>query len=513
MSYKNKTTDDLQEILEVLNDLKGDDYKNNIDEIKERIRKATFLSKHVANKEMSTEDFLENPLNIIDSIQFRSNADKIKELIDNDEIISWDSIDEGNSFSNIFLSSIASGNEDLVIACCEQAKRHDMPLDKISLIRYSRKECQSDLDDDILKTKMELLDSLHKNVENSDLGLAKDYVLKFKEKKEPLRERYVVEGSCKNSDIYFNNCISNIISKRNLSACIGGTIDPLTASIIYADKTYLSNIIIDYYENIPMNLAKELMVIKTLENKFYLRACTNSFSSGSHYDESDNNFYESIENSRIKVKEYNDKFDEELLNFMEKVLDRVKETHGKDYNASLLALPVAISDIMPNPKVRNFVLKKLKEKNVPMDLTHLFEKLSLIEDHDEIDVERKNWSDMPTALHSIVDYVDDINSQDKYGATMLHWAVNAGDYRLANTLIEKGADTSIENNDGLNPLEFSKQLFDGYKEIPKKQSDNVLRILNREMLMENCFKRLEQDEILNEINKNKNNQVKRNFNL
>ena len=100
---KNRTTDDLQEILEVLNDLKGDDYKNNIDEIKERIRKATLLSKYVADKEMSTEDFLENPLNIIDSIQFRSNADKIKELIDNDEIISWDSIDEGNSFSNIFL--------------------------------------------------------------------------------------------------------------------------------------------------------------------------------------------------------------------------------------------------------------------------------------------------------------------------------------------------------------------------------------------------------------------------
>lgn len=46
----------------------------------------------------------------------------------------------------------------------------------------------------------------------------------------------------------------------------------------------------------------------------------------------------------------------------------------------------------------------------------------------------------------------DINAQDKFGWTLLHWASEWGDINGIQLLIDRGADVNIMNNAGFTPL-------------------------------------------------------------
>ena len=61
--------------------------------------------------------------------------------------------------------------------------------------------------------------------------------------------------------------------------------------------------------------------------------------------------------------------------------------------------------------------------------------------------------DTPTSVPSIKFLIErgDIDKQDVYGNTPLHWACFMGKFHQARTLIECGAETCVENNDGYVP--------------------------------------------------------------
>jgi ankyrin repeat protein len=50
---------------------------------------------------------------------------------------------------------------------------------------------------------------------------------------------------------------------------------------------------------------------------------------------------------------------------------------------------------------------------------------------------------------------NDINAKDYYGNTALHHAVNKGDFDLVETLVEKGADFNVQNEEGDTPLQIA----------------------------------------------------------
>ena len=52
------------------------------------------------------------------------------------------------------------------------------------------------------------------------------------------------------------------------------------------------------------------------------------------------------------------------------------------------------------------------------------------------------------------DYNGDLNAQDKDGNTALHLLADAQDYYYMQILVQLGADMNIQNNEGLDPVDF-----------------------------------------------------------
>ena len=57
-----------------------------------------------------------------------------------------------------------------------------------------------------------------------------------------------------------------------------------------------------------------------------------------------------------------------------------------------------------------------------------------------------------TEIKSLLNQGANVNAQEKYGWTPLHWAALNGYYDVAKLLIENGADVNIKNNGGWTPL-------------------------------------------------------------
>lgn len=64
-----------------------------------------------------------------------------------------------------------------------------------------------------------------------------------------------------------------------------------------------------------------------------------------------------------------------------------------------------------------------------------------------------------------------INAQDCYGMTPLHYAVRAHNFDAVKLLLENGADLTIENQDGLNPL------WQAFVKVPKEEDVPIIKLL------------------------------------
>ena len=62
----------------------------------------------------------------------------------------------------------------------------------------------------------------------------------------------------------------------------------------------------------------------------------------------------------------------------------------------------------------------------------------------------------------------DINTQDEYGATPLHYALQSGHTEISALLITNEAEINIPDNDGLTPLDWAKWLS-------QKQTADLIR--------------------------------------
>ncbi|WP_274585818.1 ankyrin repeat domain-containing protein [Neisseria leonii] len=89
----------------------------------------------------------------------------------------------------------------------------------------------------------------------------------------------------------------------------------------------------------------------------------------------------------------------------------------------------------------------------------------------------------PSPLATIRFYLDkgvEVNAQDCYGMTPLHYALRAGNADAAIALLEAGADPNIPNIDNLRPLSmagYTKDRLD-VLELMLKNGGNVHNIIN-----------------------------------
>lgn len=59
-------------------------------------------------------------------------------------------------------------------------------------------------------------------------------------------------------------------------------------------------------------------------------------------------------------------------------------------------------------------------------------------------------------INLLVDNGADVNARNNSDVTPLHWAASQGSYEVAKHLINRGADRSIRNTDGLTPADIAK---------------------------------------------------------
>lgn len=66
----------------------------------------------------------------------------------------------------------------------------------------------------------------------------------------------------------------------------------------------------------------------------------------------------------------------------------------------------------------------------------------------------------PYFIENLLEYapdIIDIDAKDKNGKTPLHWAVEQGKEKCAETLLDKGADSTLSDNNGITPLALGKE--------------------------------------------------------